>query len=341
MAHFVFRRASSTGARELADALGGSRLKRQENGRFFRRRTGTVPTNVRPGDTIICWGDVIANTVAGVKTLNNKSINSKFTDAETLKRAGISTIDVSRTRPTAQTAPAAPQIDPATQLHSDLTDELDEFLEAPVARNDVYRRAVQELADKLVSFRAVLGTPIPAAPRQAPVADLGWVGRMNDHTGGTDLLTPSVNPDYWVKKLTFAKEYRIHSFLGKSIRAGQKVPREGFATPSSWIRSFDGGWRIKYDDFKSKEAQRNLAAKAVEALGLQFGAVDIGELADGTLVVLEVNRAPGLEGGTVNAYETAIRTWSEGRWDATVAARAANAVNRPSRRAAGQARRAA
>ena len=33
------------------------------------------------------------------------------------------------------------------------------------------------------------------------------------------------------------------------------------------------------------------------------------ERADGSLLVLEVNRAPGLEGGTIDAYTDAIRQW--------------------------------
>jgi glutathione synthase/RimK-type ligase-like ATP-grasp enzyme len=53
-------------------------------------------------------------------------------------------------------------------------------------------------------------------------------------------------------------------------------------------------------------AHRNLAKKAVESLGLTFGAVDIGRKADNSLIVLEVNRAPGLEGNTINAYANAI-----------------------------------
>jgi hypothetical protein len=40
--------------------------------------------------------------------------------------------------------------------------------------------------------------------------------------------------------------------------------------------------------------------------------VDIGVRADGSLLVLEVNRAPGLEGGTITRYADAIRKWQNG-----------------------------
>ncbi len=135
---------------------------------------------------------------------------------------------------------------------------------------------------------------------------------MNNHIGGNDLLTPPGAPDFYSKKETLVEEYRIHIFNGQSIRAGVKVKREGFANPHAWVRSFEGGWRIKYDDFKSKKAMRLIAAKAVEALGLNFGAVDLGKRADGTYVVLEVNRAPGVEGGTTEAYAKAVSKWING-----------------------------
>jgi len=155
----------------------------------------------------------------------------------------------------------------------------------------------------------VLGQPLGAATPTAV-----WLPRSNHHVGGNDLLDPPDSPNYFSKRETLVREYRIHSFLGRSIRAGIKVPREG-VRQHEWIRSFDGGWKISYDNFESTEAQRKLAAKAVKTLGLDFGAVDIGEKADGTLMVLEINRAPGLEGGTVAAYANAIQRWLNGEFE--------------------------
>lgn len=157
----------------------------------------------------------------------------------------------------------------------------------------------------------------------------GVIGRSYHHVGGNDLLNgEEVRVDFWVKKEAFANEYRIHSFDGKSIRAGKKVVRDGFELvkeaedwrPNAnlshpWIRSFDGGWRIKYDDFMSNNTMRELAGKAIKALGLTFGAVDIGEIKNGdgnvSYKVLEVNRAPGIEGNSVAVYAKAIQKWVE------------------------------
>jgi hypothetical protein len=163
---------------------------------------------------------------------------------------------------------------------------------------------------------------VAAQPAVAAQANGEWVGRTNNHTGGADLLTPTTAPDYFVKKETFVNEYRIHSFLGRSIRGGRKGLRDGFSLDgangtrraSNWVRSWDGGWKINYDGETVKQKHRDIAHDAVRALGLDFGAVDIGERQDGSLVVLEVNRAPGLEGGTITVYSNAVTNWANGTW---------------------------
>jgi hypothetical protein len=142
----------------------------------------------------------------------------------------------------------------------------------------------------------------------------GWLGRTNNHSGGKDLLIPSDSPDYWVQKLKIVHEFRVHVFKGKSIRAGVKVHRENFpGTPHAWIRSYDAGWRLSSAQVKDfiTETVREEAKKAVKVLGLDFGAVDVGLLADGTAVVLEVNRQPGNEGGTSEAYARHLRLLAE------------------------------
>jgi hypothetical protein len=150
----------------------------------------------------------------------------------------------------------------------------------------------------------------------------GYILRTSDHTGGLDILTRTKNPDFFVKKEQIVEEYRIHSFNGKSIRAGKKIPRDGFNPiedeklwkPESnllhpWIRSWDGGWKISYNQFTSSSEMRKIAGAAVKALGLTFGAVDLARRANGSLFVLEVNAAPGIEGGTVKSYERAVNKW--------------------------------
>lgn len=145
---------------------------------------------------------------------------------------------------------------------------------------------------------------------------------------GPRTLTPRLFREIQQKDATYVSpqepiktEYRIHSFNKRSIRAGVKVPREGFTICNEndwkpdanlahpWVRSYYGGWRVNYDGFKSTPEMRKLAHKAVASVGLTFAAVDIGQRPDGRLVVLEVDSAPRIEGGTVLSYMRAINRW--------------------------------
>lgn len=127
------------------------------------------------------------------------------------------------------------------------------------------------------------------------------LGRSFKHQCASDLLRGN-GRDYYTQKLPFVRECRVHVFQGKSIHAGIKTPRPG-SIAHPWIRSSASGWKIDYTQAsRIKQDRRDLAKRAVEALGLDFGAVDIGIVADGRAAVIEVNTAPGLEGSTVDAY---------------------------------------
>lgn len=172
-------------------------------------------------------------------------------------------------------------------------------------------RALQAAGVKTVQLHAEVGK------RQDEVI----LPRSANHQGGRDLLVTPDLPDYYVRKEALVREFRLHSFAGRSIRAGVKQPREGFqpATEAEWkpesnlyhpwIRSYDAGWRVNYEGFQSEGKMRKIAHAAVTALGLTFGAVDIGEKQLGVLIVLEVNRAPGIEGGSIQTYTRAIQRW--------------------------------
>lgn len=94
-------------------------------------------------------------------------------------------------------------------------------------------------------------------------------------------------------------EYRVHIFKGKSIRISEKKfdAEHGYTTikPTGEIKHV-----------------RKAAKKAVKALGLDFGAVDI-LATDSAAWVLEVNAAPGLGGTMPKLYADAFKEWYEGR----------------------------
>jgi hypothetical protein len=171
---------------------------------------------------------------------------------------------------------------------------------------------------------AMNGVPTISVYKDVAKAHPSLIPRVLHHEGGMDLLVRPKRFDYQVLRELFLKEFRIHSFNGRSIRAGQKVPREGFTEVKDeklftlnsnlvhpWIRSFEGGWRVNYDGFQSTSQMRKLAHLAVKALGLTFGAVDIGLAQNGGMKVFEVNRAPGIEGNTVQSYVRAITRWMQ------------------------------
>lgn len=294
---YVYRKAASVGARELANAI---------EARRYRGNQHPIEERVRRGDVVICWGERL-NPIEGVQILNGTPLANKFDDAVKLTAAGVPTVEVSRIRP--QDTPVV-TADPALPLFLAAQESIHDLGEVEFSRSAVFQQGVTGLLTQLQRLNLSLATPLPPPVLRAAE---GWLPRLNNHVGGNDLLAPPPVPDYFSKKVELVKEFRIHSFLNKSIRAGVKMVREGSPTPPhAWIRSWDGGWKISYDGITSKQRHREVAHAAVTALNLQFGAVDIGEKGDGSLMVLEVNRAPGLEGGTIEAYAKAIEGWQEG-----------------------------
>jgi hypothetical protein len=285
---YIYRRKVSDGARLLEDGLNDAGIPaRFTQGGLLRERFRA------DRDKLICWGDYAEDKTG----LNNTPARSKFNEAQTLATAGVPTVEVNLTRPALQQPTRGTLV---------LQDDGTIMLSPDGGFQTTYNE--QAARHTLQQLQEWLARPLPPA--------VEWLPRRNNHVGGSDLLRPG-QADYWSKREDIREEYRLHIFKGKSIRAGIKVPRQmddngNAITPHEWVRSFDAGWRIQYDGFKSDKTQREIAAKAVEALGLDFGAVDLGRRADGSLMVLEVNRAPGIEGGSVEAYVGAVRKWIGG-----------------------------
>lgn len=289
---YIYRRAASDGAREIAEEI-------LLQGVRARRTQGQALRNLTSGDTLVCWGDHLATVPTGVKVLNNVPGISKFEEAQRLAAAGVATVQVARTPPI-QRRPA-PFVEATTSLRGSNSIGV---TDAEAIARGLLRFVEQERARR-------------AAHEAQPTVTEQWLPRSNNHVGGRDLLgTGVVRADYYSKKENITEEYRIHMLRGKSIRAGVKraatTRPDGRTAPHEWIRSFDAGWKIHYEGFRSTDAQRAIAKAAIEALGLDFGAVDIGLKADGTLIVLEVNRAPGVEGGTATAYATKFIAFDNG-----------------------------
>ncbi len=100
-------------------------------------------------------------------------------------------------------------------------------------------------------------------------------------------------------------EYRVSVCDGQVIDYSQKKRRrdyEGRIDP--YIRSYGNGWVFCREEVNLPELAAITAQDAVEALGLDFGAVDLGVHRGGDTCVYEVNTAPGIEG-------TSHRRWAD------------------------------
>jgi glutathione synthase/RimK-type ligase-like ATP-grasp enzyme len=111
------------------------------------------------------------------------------------------------------------------------------------------------------------------------------------------------------------REYRVHVFNGKVIHQQQKKRRDGWKDNPNYsdtVRNLNGGWVFAIKDVEVSEAVKVESIKAVQALGLDFGGVDIVEDANGGVYVIEVNTACGLHGTTIDKYCEAIKAYVEG-----------------------------
>ncbi len=103
-------------------------------------------------------------------------------------------------------------------------------------------------------------------------------------------------------------EYRVHVFKGSVISVQQKKRRNGYQGADTGIRNHSNGYIYATQDLEYPEEMGQVAIDAVNLLGLDFGAVDIGwNQYRNKLYVFEVNTAPGLTGTTLTNYTNAFK----------------------------------
>lgn len=107
-------------------------------------------------------------------------------------------------------------------------------------------------------------------------------------------------------------EYRIHVFEGKIHFEQRKALKNGAeAAPLQWkIRNHGNGFIFAHKGLEVPKPVRDNALAAVAALGLDFGAVDIGWHPRYGTKVYEVNTAPGLEGSSLDSYVEQFRRFA-------------------------------
>lgn len=122
---------------------------------------------------------------------------------------------------------------------------------------------------------------------------------------GNEVIQAPLYTKYSKKK----REYRLHVLKDKVIDWQQKMTRKEYEGDVDYqIRNHHNGWVYARKAATDPEQYIiDAAVKAVQAIGLDFGAVDIGQnVKKGTCDVYEVNTAPGLFGTTLKAYADAF-----------------------------------
>lgn len=178
-------------------------------------------------------------------------------------------------------------------------------------------------ANKLLTFNRLneANIPTPEFTREREIAQQ-WLSEgstvvvrntITGHSGqGIEIFTEGELPraPLYTKYKKKRAEFRVHVFKGEVIDTVQKKKRNEENRPenfSTFIRSHANGWVFCRDGITNCNTRNSIAVAAVNALGLQFGAVDIiYNERENQYYVLEVNTAPGLEGTTLEKYVEAI-----------------------------------
>ncbi len=104
--------------------------------------------------------------------------------------------------------------------------------------------------------------------------------------------------DFFVQYIPRSREYRVWSYRRRPIAVYEKIMRYperyrvGRDAGIGW--NWDHGFAFEFYH-NAPEELKQLGAAAVEAMGLDFGAVDIIHSTTGQMYVLEVNTAPGVQ----------------------------------------------
>lgn len=117
---------------------------------------------------------------------------------------------------------------------------------------------------------------------------------------GDDTTFP--NAALYTKYVPKCHEYRVHVMFGEVIDFSKKKRKEGVEV-SEFIRNHSNGWVFCKDGAVLPDKVAKLSIEAVNALGLDFGALDVlYKERDDKAYILEINSAPGIEGSTLNKY---------------------------------------
>jgi len=151
--------------------------------------------------------------------------------------------------------------------------------------------------------------------------DYGWIKtpfmvRKARHSKGSDVrvynrpfnMEPLDHDDFVVEIFDKEREYRVHVAFGKVIKIQRKVPE--YEEDMIWNQDSCHFQRVDANR-EAYNSIKDLSIKALEALNLDIGAVDVGvknfRKEDQEDIVFEVNTAPAMNDDTAQRYANAIR----------------------------------
>lgn len=180
--------------------------------------------------------------------------------------------------------------------------------------------AVKKATNKLESFKLFKQHNVPTPEWTEDFEEAkNWVQQGNEvycrqdlsgHSGSGIVVCSTVetmvSAPLFTKRVKAKYEFRVHVFKGQVIDFQQKKRRNGVET-SGRIRNHGHGYIYARSEVCLPSSVENTSISAVAALGLDFGAVDIGYKASTEeAFAYEVNTAPGLVGTTIDRYKQAI-----------------------------------
>lgn len=140
---------------------------------------------------------------------------------------------------------------------------------------------------------------------------------------GIIIADQATNPEELVDAPLYTKyikkkyEFRVHIVQDRPIYVQQKkklseeqLEARGIVARNKYIRNLENGYIFSGELTVEDEVTEEVVSQskmAIEALGLDFGAVDILITKEMDIYVLEVNTAPGLEGTTLTRYYEAFK----------------------------------
>jgi glutathione synthase/RimK-type ligase-like ATP-grasp enzyme len=172
--------------------------------------------------------------------------------------------------------------------------------------------------NKLQAFNVLKGTAsIPEYTESKEVAQ-EWVRKgktvvarsvLTGHSGrGITIVSEGEVPDapLYVQYIPKKAEYRVHVVYDKVVHVQEKRLKQGRSAHK--VRSHSNGYVFAVNGVEPPQMVLDEALKAVQHLGLSFGAADvIWNEKQQKAYVLEVNTAPGLCNTTAQKYADAIK----------------------------------